>query len=209
MIDNVQHWTAEGGPRSPSEADRLAKEAVLLHESHPSDVRTFRSRKASLINVAMHMLETLDSIRLERSSQAKFPRLETGTSLAMPKVYGHHNYVWNGSFWFCNICYLRTSSPQSLSSSRRNCIGSSPFDRFKSDSKGHCLFFAFCEGSTIVYCSRCWCFSCAVSRNLSRECRSSSAANYSSNKFYLSRGKHPVSKLKFSKPFYFSSLFLF
>ena len=149
------------------------------------------------------MVDTLNVLHTSRMQSVEmYPRLPRGRALSAMSGPNAHSYVWNGKFWFCNVCFLRTSSPSSLSSSRRHCIGFSPFDRFRLDSRGHTLWLAFAsqeEGHPIICCSKCWFYGSVFVKGLNSPCEGGPTVG-SSTKFYLSRGLHPISHLPFSKP---------
>ena len=180
----------------------MAKEGALLHPCHKADVSAYKRHKNLLYQVAYHMIDTLEGLRSSRvDGKVNYPRFPTDLvpKMVKPKV-GHH-YVWNGSLWSCNFCFLRTSSPVSLSSSRRSCIGFSPFCKFRIDSRGHNLWFAFTDSGLILFCSDCYCYGSAFPRDLRSPCRGRPSVEGSSNGFYLRKGIHPRFRVPFSKPF--------
>ena len=204
---SIEQVEAEGGNlkhfHGNAEADRLAKEAVLLHPCFQDDARNYKRDKSSLTQVAYHMVDTLLALHNSRGdNKTKYPRLPAHVVPKGEVVRRQNQYVWNGSFWFCNICFLRTSSPVSLSSSRRNCIGFSPFSDLQIDPRGHNLLLAFADESEfILFCSKCWCYGSVFPRDLTIACRGKPSVEGSSNGFYLRKGVHPRSRRPFSRPF--------
>ena len=193
---NVKHFWGN------FEADRLAKEAVDLHPCQADDVKQYKKARRVLHDIAHHMLDTLSDLHLKRATQEKFPRLPNGFKAYTRDPKLGHRYVWNGSFWYCNVCCFRSSSPLPLGTSRDVCVGYSPFDRLREDSRGHKLYVAFDndDSSRVIFCFRCWAYGTAYPRQLRSQCTGAPGVEGSSNKFYLVRGKHPASKLPFSNP---------
>ena len=180
-------------------ADRLAKEGAALHPDLSADIQGYRKAKSTVVNVAYHMVDALQALRNDRIGKDKFPRLPSGVASLRSTSSSPHSFVCKGAFWYCKVCYFRTSSPLSQSS-RRYCSGFSPSQCFNDDNRGHKLWVSHCQdGEPLLFCSRCWYYGSSFLRNLKHQCPGPPGIKGSSVKFYLVRGQHPVSKLRFSK----------
>ena len=140
--------------------------------------------------------------------QGKVARLPTGVTLGVPKSpVEKHVFRWKGNCWMCDICLLRKFNPSTASC--RPCPGPPPFKGLLRDCRGHNLYIASTAvNGVILYCNRCFHYASPHPRNLLRQCRGlpvvsksfKGRTSQSSEKFYLSRSKHPVSHLRLCRP---------
>ena len=180
--------------------DELAKKAAGLHPPSLDDVRGYRSAVKDLKALAMHMIDVLGVLRMSRlEKDAKAPRLPRGLTIKMGND-DDHEFIWVNTFWCCTKCLGKTHSLSSIGQSRRKCIGRTPFDSLLLDPKGHNLHVAILRGGGIfVYCSTCFCYANPHPRKLNEVCRGN-ALNNPFSRFYILKGRHPVSRRELLRP---------
>ena len=137
---------------------------------------------------------------------------ELGGTASSTKAYGseailasnisRRELAWNGRMWMCKRCFFRTIHPASPSPTRLICPGKSVHQGLLADPRGHRLWVGdLGAGNKIIYCNSCWRYACAYPRGLRHECAGPSAVVRPSVRFYLQRGRHPISRMPFRKPF--------
>ena len=196
---NLEEVISQGGSTvdfyGNQEADKYAKEGASLHAPPDCDVKSFRLAKKDLVNVAVHMADTLSVLKLSRiASLGKARRLPQNAPSCLPVAPAAHQYRWYKKVWLCTVCLFRTKSISSVCRVSNVCKGKSPFDSLFKKDRGHVLVTASVRGgSTIIYCTKCWHYADAYPRRLLSECTSNCVRN-PSVRFYLNKGKHPISK---------------
>ena len=171
-----------------------------------------------LMMISLHMLPhkgispTLPSIwliALQVSVRTALPA--SVASILSPKVSNcwsggnsdvhQHRFFWNGTYWVCIGCFTKTSDPLLRSSSRAFCSGKSFFDDLLGHPRGHSLWGTRGAGGTpLIYCSRCWHYAESFPRSLKFKCKGGDSTVRPSVKFYLSKGRHPISRRVLSRP---------
>ena len=181
-------------------ADLCAKQGAALHAPASSDVDLVRSAKQDLTNLALHMVDTLSTLRLARVAGTTKAELLPRQARPVVKHASLHDFRWNGNIWVCIKCFLRTSSLSS-SYSFSPCIKRSPLAAISRADKGHVLWQApLADGGNIIYCSNCWCYASAYPRNLLRPCCKPSGGSRPCAKFHLVNRRHPRSRTRFLLP---------
>ena len=158
-------------------------------------------QKNDIIKLAYHMVDALSSLRLSRiEQQGRVERLPTHASWR-PSTKHEHDLRWHGKMWVCTKCFYRTSSPLSLSSSRRFCLKADPLNAILKSDKGHMLWQAtVAGGGTVIYCSRCWHYASSYPRNLLLPCQPGVLKLRPCAKFHLINRRHPVSCSRLLRP---------
>ena len=176
-------------------ADLLAKQGAVLHAPDPEDLARYKDAKTELIAIANHMVETLsDNVFLRRERFQRVPVLPKGFSLASGNSRSLHNFVWQGQFWICSSCLLKTFC---LSSAHAKgvCSGETCLADVLTNSQGHSLYCCMVVGGGFVlYCDKCWSYCCPHPRNLKRKCPGVPYAFGRAVKHYISNSRHPVSR---------------
>ena len=183
-------------------ADHYANLGARLHEPSAGDVRKYKSAMRVVQDVAEHMLDVLSVLKAQRQeARGKFPRIPAGVpSLATDNVKTQHQFAWNGKLWICKECLLRTRNPSLLSSSSRRCQGPPLFKGLLKDPGDHTLWTAAVnDGGVMLFCSVCFHHAAPHPRKLLEPCPGPVLAQ-SGEKYYLTRRKHPVSKLRLLHP---------
>ena len=174
-------------------ADELAKRGAMLHYPPSSDIKMYKKAQQEVTDLAMHMIDTLAVLRLDRINGAK--AVYSAPTMGGPVIPHHaeHSFAWQGRMWVCTCCLFRTFSPSSVSQSKRKCNGSSPLAKILQVDNGHVLWSApLCGGGTIIYCSKCFNYASAYPRNLLLPC--AKPAKIVGAKYQLKNRRHPVSR---------------
>ena len=186
------------------QADKYAKLGALLHDDTKQDTIAFARAKKDLINLASHMVDCLSGLGKERLARVgHLPRLPRGLTFPVDTDSDRmqHTFRWNGKYWICISCFLRTNDPLSLPSRRSFCKGQSFFESLIANPKGHRLWGARgVGGSPIIYCSLCWHYASSYPRALRHQCSRGDTTSRPSVKFYLQKGRHPIGRRAFGKP---------
>ena len=188
--------------RGNGAADKFAKLGASLHAPAPSDVAAYKKAKGDLRALANHMIGTLSSFNLSRPEmQTRVPRLPRGVvfpgAVSSSDVDKAHKFMWQGKMWFCTICLKQTLLPTSC---RSPCMGPPLFEALLRDSKGHQLSFAALKGGgVILFCTLCYRYASPHPRMLKRRCQGHPIAG-SSEKHYLVRRMHPVTRQSLCRP---------
>ena len=156
------------------------------------------------------MVDVLSTMSLSWSElQGKVRRLPS-TPLLLSRRQGiinRHTFLWNSTCWVCSTCLFRTTRPSHYGPMR--CPGPPAFGGILADPKGHKLVIASTSDSNvIVFCRCCFHYAAPHPRLLLKPCkglpiqRKSFKGPFvaSSERFYLLRHKHPVSKLRLFRP---------
>ena len=201
-LDNVFDPVGALHVRGNFRADELAKEGGLLHSLPVDEVRSFKCNEKQLSTLAYHMIDTLRGLRLSRLEvDGKVRRLPKGVAMRSI-VKGDetpHRYVWHNNMWICSVCCVRTSSLSSVRSKSSACRGPPLFAGLMKEPRGHSLVVSSCDNVPFLFCTVCYRYANPFPRKLTRVCPGSGCAN-SSERFYLVRQRHPVSKLRISRP---------
>ena len=184
-------------------ADQYAKLGALMHCPPLCDIHMYKKTKRQVKDLALHMVDVLSTLKRSRhEANCRFERLDNNAPSLRSKDNSKQSHVfhWHNTHWVCISCLTRVKHlgvGQSLSS----CSGNSPISELLSDCKGHSLVLANVQGGIpIVWCRKCWCFASFSPKSLGCACQGDVACVASSNKFYLSRFLHPVSKLRIERP---------
>ena len=175
--------------------DGLAKQAAGLHPPVSDDVRGYHLVVKNLKAIAYHMIDVLGVLRMSRLEEANAKRLPNGMRHRLKKGRGDdHEFMWVDPYWYCSKCLLRTNNPSVVGQSRRKCIGNTPFDKLLLDPKGHKLHVACVSGGGVfLFCNVCFCYANPHPRRLCEPCGGTDLNN-SSSRFYIAKGKHPISR---------------
>ena len=185
-------------------ADHYAKLGAQLHSPPTCDIYLYKKAKRQVKDLALHMVDVLSTLKKSRhEANRRFERLDAGTCALVSKAdkVEQHVFHWHSTVWVCVNCLLRVKNPSVVSQTNMRCKGTSHLAKLLSDCKGHSLVLATVQGGIpIVWCRKCWCFASFSPKNLGNACLGKEACDFSSNKFYLSRFMHPVSKLRIVRP---------
>ena len=149
------------------------------------------------------MVDVIGTLRLDRlEANGRVERLPSGAGAPVPVSPGGHDFQWSNTFWICKYCMVKTKNPRSLLGGRRHCRNL-PFVSLLEDSRGHALFHASLrDGGVFVFCKKCFYYACPHPRKLLEPCkpRPKDELEGSSNRFYIRKGLHPVSKEPLLRP---------
>ena len=184
-------------------ADLLARKGAELHPSTRADETSMKALNKTVTDLALHMVDCLACLRNDRLLRnGKIPMLPIGVRNKFSSSgRTNHRFTWNGKYWLCSCCFLRTSDPGNLPPQRTLCSGFSLLEGLFLNPKGHKLWHGTVGGTDpVVYCSKCWGFVTCCARKLGSSCRGLKGPPYPCARSFIIRGLHPISRLRLTKP---------
>ena len=187
-------------------ADSLAKQGALMHPPCLDEAKEFKVMYSEIKTQLYHMVDCLKDLSVSRAEtqQGKLKRLPDGftppTSAANRDCKRPHRFCWRTKYWVCEVCLFRTKtiSPTNKPSL---CPGPPLFAGLLSSNCGHRLWHAGLQhGGAILYCDVCFHYAAPHPRLLCKPCIGSAPNSFSSERFYLRRRLHPITKERLLLP---------